>query len=483
MTGYINKNDLETKSEHPIISGEKCEKSVKMAEKGIKISIVLSTYNRAHTLKATIDSILAQSYEMFELLIVDDGSTDQTKELLETYKDQRIRTFYLEENQYYCAAANYGIAQAKGEYIAFATSDDPWEPRKLKMQMEYLEARPECGACFTFSDVIDEEGNPAQDQFEMISGLLMRNYYTRKEWIQQFIFDGNCLCHPSSVIRKEVLDEVGGYHLFYCQSADMELWLRIVRRYPIHVIEENLVHYRCYRNPNAQISGAEELKAARFLNEHMIIRRNFINHLSDEEMIEFFGDCFQNQNAAEHLELEIEKAFLLMGCAKGLPDFRILGIEKFEELLQIPEAVKLLREKYHVRPQEIYQWNLGHYYVDFGIHVRMDKQDRKTLLQKETIYKSELYIEALQKYRDALTDRICQYQKDTGRLKDRLEETQLQADKLEEQWMEAERQLQISRHMQKEKEEELESTKRLLKESLLQKLALEEKIERKGTVL
>lgn len=441
-----------------------------------KLSIVLATYNRAHTLRATLDSILAQTYGDFELLIVDDGSTDHTREILSSYDDVRIHPFFLEENQYYCAAANYGISQAAGEFIAFATSDDLWEPDKLKLQMEYLESRPECGACFTYSDVIDEEGRPAAEEFEMLSGLLMRSFHTRKEWIQQFIFEGNCLCHPSSVVRRSVLEDVGGYHLLYCQAADMELWLRIVRKYPIHVIEKELVHYRCYRNPNRQISGAEEMKAARFVNEHMIIRRNFINSLFDEEMVEFFGDRFRYPDAASHLELQIEKAFLLMNCAKGLPDFRILGIEKFEELLRDPKAVQVLKETYQVEPKDIYQWNLGHFYMDFGIHVRLDRQDRKILVQKEELRRERSYIDGLQEYRDALERKKTQGEQKIEELTDALEAAFLKEEKIRTEQMELERKFQATHRKLCEEEEDLEKTKLLLQEALLQKLELQEKI-------
>lgn len=450
------------------------------------ISIILSTYNRAHTLKETIDSILKQTFRDFELLIIDDGSTDSTQELLASYDDERIRLYVLEQNQYYCAAANFGLTQAEGEYIAFATSDDTWEPDKLKLQMDYLKERRECAACFTMSDVMNEDGEATQEEFQMLSGLLIKNYHTQKEWIQHFIFEGNCLCHPSAVVRKSVMDEVGGYNLLFCQSADMDLWLRIIRRYPIHVIEKGLVHYRCYKDPNAQISGAAEMKAARFLNEHMIIRRNFINSLTDEEMIRFFGEHFQYPDAGSHIEIEIEKAFLLMNCAPSLPDFRILGIEKFEELLRIPEAVEVLKEKYKVKLQDIYRWNLGHFYLDFGIHVRMAAQDRKALLLKERFRKEEEYAGGLQKYRNELQERLLKADEELAdkeeELADREEELKKRKERIEnllDEYKEIELLLNIKEKELLETKEKLIKTEALLDRALLEKLELEEQAEEK----
>ncbi len=401
------------------------------------VSIVLSTYNRACTIKEAIDSILGQTYADFELIIVDDGSTDNTLELLRDYEDERIRLFPFQENQYYCIAANFGIRQARGEYVAFATSDDTWEPEKLELQIDYLEKRAECGACFTISDVINETGEKSNEEFHMLSGLLLRNYHTRKEWIQRFIFEGNCLCHPSAVVRRTVLDDVGYYNLLFCQSADMDLWLRIIRKYQIHVINKKLVCYRCYKDPNAQVSGADEMKAARFVNEHMIIRRTFIRDLSPEEMIKFFGDCFQNKDACSPQEIEIEKAFLLMDCARGLPDFHILGIEKFEEILRDPELFRILKEKYGVKIQDIYKWNLGHFYMDFGIHTRLAERDRTILALEERLKERQREEEErarqqeeerqallgeIQRQREEIRDREEQIHEREGQIRDREEE-------------------------------------------------------------
>lgn len=438
------------------------------------VSIVLSTYNRANTLKMAIDSILSQTYTDFELILVDDGSTDYTKELLKEYTDKRIRFFFLEKNQFYCMAANYGLEQIQGEYVAFATSDDVWEEDKLELQMNYLKERKECGACFTYSDVIDENGENAKEQFDMLSGLLMKKFYTQKEWVQQFIFEGNCLSHPSAVVRKDVLDRVGNFNLLYCQSADMDLWLRIVRYYPIHVIDKQLVHYRCYKNPQNQISGADELKAARFLNEHMIIRRKFIEDLSDEEMIKFFGDCFQNKDASSHLELEIEKAFLLLHCVKGLPDFHILGIEKFEELLRNQEVVSILKEKYHVKLQDIYEWNLGHFYMDFGIHVRLAEQDRQILILREQLRKEKEYTKGLQRLRSELQENLQQTKRQIEEQKEELESRKKYIEEIKEKAIETELRLGVTEKALREEKEEHKNTSLLLEEALLGKLKLEE---------
>lgn len=444
------------------------------------ISIVLCTYNRAHTLKETIDSILRQTYRDFELIIVDDGSTDATLELLKTYKDERIRIFPQKENQYYCIAANYGIQQMRGEYLAFATSDDTWEQQKLARQINLLTSESKYAACFTFSDVIDENSRPADDKFEMLSGLLMKNHTNQRDWIQQFIFEGNCLCHPSAVIRREVIEAVGSFNLMYCQAGDMELWLRIIRRYPVYVIEQALVHYRCYKNPLEQVSGADELKAARFFNEHMLIRRNFIEDLSDEEMQRFFGNCFQKRDAATHMELEIEKALLLMNCTHHLPDLRILGIEKLERLLRNPEVLEVLKNDYGISIHDIYEWNKGHFYMDFGIHVRLANQDRICNELKERIESQKGELDRNQNLLDEQEEILVEKIKDIESKNRELKELKEFKDKLEESIKEQSLALTVAKKDLEKSEQERAEMEALLEQAVLDNLRIKEEASKRG---
>jgi glycosyltransferase involved in cell wall biosynthesis len=127
------------------------------------ISIVIPTYNRAHLIAATINSVLAQTIADFEVIIVDDGSTDQTADVIKKIvhdgvdsrgKEPPIRCLY-QSNQGQSVARNNGIAHAAGNWIAFVDSDDVWLPQKLELQVEALRAFPQCGACFTDARLVD----------------------------------------------------------------------------------------------------------------------------------------------------------------------------------------------------------------------------------------------------------------------------------------------------------------------------------------
>lgn len=443
------------------------------------VSIILCTYNRAHTLRATIDSILKQTYTLFELIIVDDGSTDKTQELLAEYKDNRIRIFCLAENSYYCAAANFGIEKAKGEYVAFATSDDTWSPYKLEKQVEYLEKCRACGACFTFAGIIDENGESADERYAGLAAVLRKNYYTRRDWIQRLIFEGNCICHPSAVVRREVLDKVGGYHLYYSHLADMDLWLRILRYYPIHMIEEPMVGYRCFENAKDQISGVSEEQVTRSLNEHIIIRRNFINDLTDNEMLEFFDNKFRYKEAYSHLELEIEKAFLLMHCIQDLPDLWVLGMEKFEELLRDSEAVRVLKEVYQIKPQDIYKWNFQHFYMDYGIHNRFAEKDRELQRLQDELDKLNKELHAIIEDREEIRELLSVQREQSQALEEELLKSCSNLEKDKEEMLKLRRTLDIKDKMLEEVKAEKEEKAELLNEALLKKLKIEEKWKRR----
>ena len=105
-----------------------------------EVSIIIPTYNRADSLKKSVASVLEQTYPWFELIIVDDGSTDNTKELVESFGDNRIRYYYAGLNQGAAAARNYGLEKARYDYIAFQDSDDIWHPDKLEKQMQVMQA-------------------------------------------------------------------------------------------------------------------------------------------------------------------------------------------------------------------------------------------------------------------------------------------------------------------------------------------------------
>jgi len=194
-----------------------------------QVSVIVPTYNRAYLLKEALDSVLAQCYRNFELIVVDDGSTDHTSRLLASYGD-RI-TVLFQPNAGVSAARNRGIQAASGDLIALLDSDDYWLPEKLAAQVDFFKATPQALICQT-------------EEIWIRNGIRV-NPKRRHRKLSGMIFQASlplCLISPSAVMmRKSLLDEVGLFDEELTACEDYDLWLRITWKYPVHLIPAPLV--------------------------------------------------------------------------------------------------------------------------------------------------------------------------------------------------------------------------------------------------
>ena len=140
------------------------------------VSVLMCTYNRRFCLKQAIDSVLCQTYPNFEFVIVDDGSTDGTEELIKSYQDPRIRYFKLDRNSFYCYAANQGLDHCQGDYVAFMNSDDAWLPDKLEKQVTVMEEDRMLAACFTRVYLVDESGNDLSEECRAFADVVKSDF-------------------------------------------------------------------------------------------------------------------------------------------------------------------------------------------------------------------------------------------------------------------------------------------------------------------
>jgi len=193
------------------------------------VSVIIPTYNRAWVLKEAIDSVLAQDFKDFELIVVDDGSTDSTPQILDAYHQDLM--VIRQPNLGVSAARNRGIAAAGGELIAFLDSDDLWLPRKLSSQVNFFNSNPEA--------VINQT-----EEIWIRNGVRV-NPKTRHHKPSGMIFEQSlalCLVSPSAVMMKRsLLDAVGLFDEDLPACEDYDLWLRISWRYPVYLIETPLI--------------------------------------------------------------------------------------------------------------------------------------------------------------------------------------------------------------------------------------------------
>lgn len=319
-----------------------------------KVSVLLSNYNGDKHLDESISSVLSQTYKDFEFIIVDDASTDSSRKVVENYHDKRIKKYYAEKNRNIAYSLNLALSMASGEYIARIDSDDVWELNKLEIQVQYMENHSECGACFTKVNIIDEYSNIANDMYDEYFQLFnSAENKSQREWLRFFFYQGNCLCHPSVVIRRNVLEHVGGYyHLAYVPAEDYELWTRIVMKYPIHILEEKLVRYRWEETVN-KISGKTDGRIYAFPNIMMLTRKRIMENIDNEDLVRYFKEDFINPESESQEELECEKAHILLRCSGDNANF--LGLEKYEELLDNEKMLKVLEEKMEFSLSEYYK--------------------------------------------------------------------------------------------------------------------------------
>jgi len=187
------------------------------------------TYNRADRLERSLNSIVSQTYQDFELIVVDDGSTDKTSKLMKLFP--KAQYIPMKKNSGVSKARNVGLSVAKGELICFLDSDDLWNEKKIQMQVLWLENNKDSQVCYT-DEIWIRNGvrvNP-MNRHRKYSGDIFRHCL------------GLCIVSPSSVmIRAKLFDEIGNFDESLPACEDYDLWLRIASKYAFHFIEEPLI--------------------------------------------------------------------------------------------------------------------------------------------------------------------------------------------------------------------------------------------------
>lgn len=198
------------------------------------VSVVIATYNMARFLPLALRSALGQSYENIEVLVIDDGSQDDTQAVMAPFRsDHRVR-YVFQQNGGQASAKNHGIREARGEYVAFLDADDMWVPDKLERQMPLFLRSPAVGIVYSRFACIDEAGSELRiEDYELFRGrvsgpLLIRNF----------------IGFGTSVARKECFDRLGSFDESIGMGIDYDLWLRFSTQYEFDYVDRPLLRYR-----------------------------------------------------------------------------------------------------------------------------------------------------------------------------------------------------------------------------------------------
>jgi hypothetical protein len=204
-----------------------------------RVSVVLPVWNGERFLARAIESVLLQTFDSLELLLIDDGSTDGTAEIARSFAERDPRVIILtREHRGVVDALNAGIAAARGEYIARMDADDVSFPSRLEKQIEFLDSRPDCVAVGSAVEIIDEIGEHVGT----------KTFAESHDDIESDLIGGtSAIAHPTVLARRDALIAVGGYELDRYPSEDYDLWIRLVDKGHLANLREPLLAYRRHR--------------------------------------------------------------------------------------------------------------------------------------------------------------------------------------------------------------------------------------------
>lgn len=316
-----------------------------------KLTVILPTYNCELYIETAVESILNQTFIDFELLIIDDASTDGTVPFLKSLNDNRIQLIEKPFNTGYTESLNQGLKLARGEYIARMDGDDISMPERFAKQIAYLETHPETILCATAYKFIGREP--------------FFGFPENHEAIKVSLLKGNCICHPSVMMRKSMLD---AYDIYYDQAKepaeDYDMWIRLLYIGKLHILPEILIEYRVYAG---QVSSTRLEKQKQI---DIALRFSLLDQLKvkfNTEERNFLEKYFQNKDCIHLIELSIFKKIKIK--LKNSNTVGFFDPKYFENYLADIEASVIRRffKKYNYYSPVLYlnflvakfKWGLG----------------------------------------------------------------------------------------------------------------------------
>jgi len=218
-----------------------------------RVTVLLSVYNGDRFLREAIDSVLSQTWNDFELLVVNDASTDGTAAILESYNDPRVHIVTTASRIGFPLSLNCGLAHARGEYVARIDADDVALPQRLAEQVRYLDHHPDVGLVASAIDIIDEEGTK----------IGIEDSTRSSEELYYLLTFKSCVAHSSVMFRRALILGIGGYDESVKYAEDYDLWMRVSRRARIAKLDKILTQLRYTEKSISSRYKAEQAASAR----------------------------------------------------------------------------------------------------------------------------------------------------------------------------------------------------------------------------
>lgn len=257
-----------------------------MSSRTPNVSVILPTYNRADILGESIRSVLEQTYEQLELIVVDDASTDDTPRVVRNVPDDRVVYLRHDRNKGAPAARNTGLAEARGEYVAFQDSDDEWFPRKLERQMRAFErASADVGVVYT-GMLRAEQGETRRLPYP---GVAQPRGDIRPSLARQ-----NFIPTQAALVRRECFDAVGTFDADVWPLEDWELWIRLSEQFQFELVDDVLAAAEVRPDSISTDSRAKVEARERIVNKH----RSFFDEASLSRQLFYVGHGFMKLGEA-----------------------------------------------------------------------------------------------------------------------------------------------------------------------------------------
>jgi len=303
------------------------------------ISVLLPAYNGARFIGDAIQSVLEQTFPNFELLIVDDGSTDDTAEVVGAFDDERIRVC-LQSNNGSSHAINRAVSLARGPYVACMAQDDVCHRERLEHEYRFL---VETGkrAVFSWAAFIDDEGDSLHDT-HFANDYFNHPNRSRAEILRWFFFEGNYFCAPSCLVEKELLRETGLVVPTLAQLPDFSMWIRILKRTDLVILPEKLLKFRIRANGENASSPKNAIRAD---FERQQVYREMFDDVAAELFRSAFLQYLRDREFSDDASFELEKSFLYLQHPSN--QIQSIGAERLYRQLQDEVLLHVAVERYN----------------------------------------------------------------------------------------------------------------------------------------
>ena len=329
-----------------------------------KLSVVIITYNHEKYIAQCINSLLAQSFHEFELIIVDDGSADRTREIIQQFDDPRI-IYHYQENMGPSAASNVGISLASTEYISYMSGDDMAYESRLENQYNYFLTHPESAIIFGKIEVIDEEGRvvPSHHVLDFFESVVFSDRY---DLFNRFFFHGNCLNAVTCMFRRSYFEKTQGFQLASLQTQDYMMWFGWIKHSELTLLDTKFAYYRV-RDNNQNLSSSENDDRTIFECEVILER------ILDDLDIDYFKKAFSREirlpNFSSAEAFELEKAFIYLKHDRVR--VKAIGLKKLFYLLQNNGICAAYLKEYHMSFKEYYALSKK---ISFDSHAMLEEK-------------------------------------------------------------------------------------------------------------